>query len=329
MNTRRLRERRAPPRAPLKASAAPMALTATLCAALLGCAGAAAERAPATPSPLPAPTRTSAEVLADSKPSDWRPVDPARTLLMEVAGGRVVIELAPAFAPAHVANVLALAAAGDVDGLAIVRVQDHAVVRWAAPAGPRARGAAARPHDDEYDRPAAGLPFTPLPDGDVYAPEVGWSDGMPAGRHGADGRAWVAHCYGVVGVGRDMPPDNGVGNELYVVSGHAPRHLDRNLAMVGRVLTGMEVLTSLPRGTGALGFYDKPEQRVKIARIRPLAALPEAERPRLEVLRTDTATWSDYVASRRYRGEGFFVQPTGRVELCNVAVPVRVIGETR
>src|SRR5205814_392139 len=76
---------------------------------------------------------TMAEVLASSKPGDWRQLDPENTLYLELANGRVVIELAPAFAPAHVANVKALAREHYYDGLAIVRVQDNYVVQWADP----------------------------------------------------------------------------------------------------------------------------------------------------------------------------------------------------
>jgi len=68
----------------------------------------------------------------------------------------------------------------------------------------------------------------------------------------------------MVGVGRGLSPDTGSGAELYVVIGHAPRHLDRNIALVGRVVEGMEHLSSLPRGAGALGFYEEPEERTPI-----------------------------------------------------------------
>src|SRR6267154_2675712 len=76
---------------------------------------------------------TMAEVLAASKPGDWRALDPEKTLYVEFASGRVVIELAPEFAPRHVANVKALTRERYYDGLAIVRVQDNYVVQWADP----------------------------------------------------------------------------------------------------------------------------------------------------------------------------------------------------
>ncbi len=280
------------------------------------------------PAPSGRPAPSSAEVLAASAPTDWRPLDLGRAIVLQLEAGAVVIELAPAFAPRHVANILTLVRSGYFDGLAVVRVQDNYVVQWGDADGKRDVGAIDRKLPDEYSVATgsltqAGLRFVPLPDGDVYAPEVGFVDSLPVGRNAGGSEAWIAHCYGSVGVGRDMPPDNGLGNELYVVSGHAPRHLDRNLAVVGRVVQGMDLLTSLPRGKGPLGFYERPEQRVPIRTVRVAADLPPAEQPRLELLRTDTATFSAFVAARRSRREAFFVVPTDRVELCNIGLAVR------
>ncbi len=80
---------------------------------------------------LKAPSMT--EIIAASKPSDWRELDPANTLYMELASGRIIIELAPQFAPKHVENVKALAREKYWDDLAIVRSQDNYVVQWADP----------------------------------------------------------------------------------------------------------------------------------------------------------------------------------------------------
>ena len=71
----------------------------------------------------------------------------------------------------------------------------------------------------------------------------------------------------MVGVGRNYSPDTGSGAELYTVIGHAPRHLDRNIALVGRVIEGMEHLSTLPRGTGDLGFYKTAPERTPIRAI--------------------------------------------------------------
>lgn len=284
-------------------------------------------------SPPPAKPRTMAEVLAASKPSDWRPLDAENTLYLELASGRVVIELAPAFAPDHVANVKALAREGYFDGLAVVRSQDNYVVQWGDPdAGDAAKQRritrARRTLPAEFTiAMGPGIAFTHLPDADGYAPEVGFSGGFPAARDSARGRAWLAHCYGMVGAGRDNGADSGGGPELYVVIGHAPRHLDRNVTLLGRVVYGIERLSTLPRGTGALGFYEKAEERVPIRAIRVSADVPVKERSALEVLRTDTPTFEALVESRRNRRDEWFKVPAGHVELCNVPIVVRPLVE--
>jgi peptidylprolyl isomerase len=276
----------------------------------------------------PGPPLT-AEVLADTGPWDWRALDPENTLYLELASGRVVIELAPVFASNHVANVKALVRENYFDGLAIVRVQDNYVVQWADPDAEKPDLARKIQHarktlPPEFDRALdPRLPFTPLPDKDIYAPEVGFSGGFPVARDRRRGRMWLVHCYGMVGAGRDNAADSGGGTELYAVIGHAPRHLDRNVTLLGRVVQGMELLSSLPRGTGALGFYEKPDQRVPIKSIRVAADVPPAERSDLEIMRTDTKAFRDLIEARRNRREKWFQTPAGRIEIGNVPVPVR------
>lgn len=272
---------------------------------------------------------TLASVLAAAGPADWRTPDPADLVHVDLGGDRrVVIELAPAFAPRHVENVRRLLRQRYWDGLAVLRVQENYVVQWGDPAADdpgtaRSLGEAASRLDPEFVRPAAGLPFTRLPDGDVYAPQVGWGQGFPAARNSATGEAWLAHCPGMVGVGRGNDPGSGNGSQLYVVIGHAPRHLDRNITLVGRVLSGIEHLSSLRRGSGPLGFHEDPRHRVAIESVRLAADLPEQVREPLQVLRTDTATFARLVESRRNRHEPWFHEATGVVELCNVPLPVR------
>ena len=271
-----------------------------------------------------APQPSMAEVLAASRPSDWRPLDPDNTLYVELPGGRVVIELTPRFAPLHVANIKALARARYFDTLSIIRVQDDYVVQWGDPDNRHPTPAAAAKIDPEFDSAIPEhMPFTALPDGDVYAPEVGFSDGFPAARSPSLHRTWLAHCYGMVGVGRDLDVRSGSGAELYVVIGHAPRHLDRNVALVGRVVKGMELLSGLPRGSADMGFYAKTQTPLRIKSVRVAADVPQAERSNLEVIRTDSAAFTALIESRRNRPEEFFKVPAGRIDLCNVPIAVR------
>lgn len=272
---------------------------------------------------------TVADVLAAAKAEEWRALDPENTLYLELAGGRVVIELAPLFAPRHVANVKALAREKYFDGLAIVRVQDNYVVQWGdanadKPEKARRIVSAQPTLAAEFDRDCAGaVPFLALPDGDVYAPEVGFVNGFPAARDRKGGRMWLVHCYGMVGAGRGDTADSGGGAEDYVVIGHAPRHLDRNCTLFGRVVRGIEHLSSLPRASGQMGFIEDAGQLIPIRSIRVAADVPPAERTELEVLRTDSETFRRLVQARRERNEAWFLNKPGRVEVCNVPVPVR------
>jgi len=281
----------------------------------------------AAPAALSAPPLvTPASVLAAAPDADWTTIDPHDLLVIDLAGGgRVVILLADSFAPVHVGNIRKLAAAHWYDGLAIERVQDNYVVQWGDPDGKKALPAGlTNPAPAEYDRPAEGLPFPLLPYPDPYAKAVGVSGGLPVGEDG--GRAWLTHCYGMVGVGRDLNPDTGTGAELYAVIGTPPRALDRNIAVVGRVLRGMELLAALPRGTADLGFYAKPEQRTEIIRIRIATDLPAADQPHMQVLRETSASFRAWIQAKANRQDTFFVRPAGALDVCNAMPPVRGAG---
>jgi peptidylprolyl isomerase len=274
------------------------------------------------------PGRTVADVMKSAPPSDWRPLHPQDTLLMDLPQGQVVIELASRFAPRHAANIRTLAHEGYFDGLAILRVQDNYVTQWGDAeedeAKARPLGSASAKLPAEFSVPLKGLPLQRLPDLDGWAPLTGFVDGMPVAADPRSGRAWVPHCYGVVGAARSQAVDSSNGSGLYVVIGQSPRGLDLNITVVGRVLQGMEWLAALPRGSGSLGFYDKPEQRTAIRRVRLLADVPEAERPALEVMRTDSASWTALLDARRVRREDWFVHSARHINVCNANVPVRV-----
>ena len=275
---------------------------------------------------LDAPDPNAAVTAAPAEA--WRAIEPDNLLVIELKeGGRIVIELAPAFAPVHVANIRAFARGGWWNGAAVYRVQDNYVAQWgngdaetALPAG------VVKVPPAEYSRDLAGLEVRPLGYPDSYAPLVGHADSWPVGYDPEAGKAWLAHCYATVGVGRDLAPDTGTGGELYAVIGHAPRHLDLNIAVVGRVVEGIALLSARPRGTEALGFYKEPAQNIAIARARLASDMPAGERPAFEALRSDSAAFGQFVTGRANRGGDFFNRPAGGVDLCNALVPVRKKG---
>jgi peptidylprolyl isomerase len=312
--------------------------------------------APSAARPVPGP----GEIVAGAPAGEWVPIAAADLLVVDLTattGGkprRVVIQLMAApFSQGWIGNIRKLAAAHWYDGNAIVRVQDNYVVQWGDPAG-EGETADGKAHGVPKALPA-GLAKVPqseyaihdgpigarIPDGmmassgagpfgrppafkdDPYAPITTFFGGFPVAADLEPDMEddWPIHCYGTVGVGRDMPPDTGFGTELYAVIGEAPRHLDRNIAVVGRVIEGIELLSSLPRGTGPLGFYEHNEERVPIVSVRMGDQVPGL--PAYEYLSTESASFARYADARANRRDAFFVQPAGGVDICNVPVPVR------
>ena len=298
---------------------------------------AASDPPPASPGP--------GDIIAAAPPSAWAKIAPEDLLVMELApdakgkSRRVVIQLMPApFSIGWVGNIRKLAASHWWDDTAIVRVQDNYVVQWGDPdaedeakAKPLPAGIAKVP-ESGYVVDRNGLNIAsgnsgaePWTAPDAYAKALGFLGGWPVA--GNDESVWPVHCYGMVGVGRNLSPDTGSGAELYTVIGHAPRHLDRNIALVGRVVEGIEHMSSLPRGTGALGFYESPEERTVIRSVRLATELPEAERPRLEYLNSSSESFVAYARARANRKDAFFNIPAGGADICNIPVPIRKIAQ--
>ncbi|MEP0392974.1 MAG: peptidylprolyl isomerase [Erythrobacter sp.] len=305
------------------------------------------------------------EIVNAAAAKEWVQIEAEDLLLMTLTPDRdgnareVVIQLMPApFSQGWVENIRTLARAEWYDGTSVNRVQDNYVVQWGDPGhdNPEGKDIETKPlpeglnvmGEDEYfeqsqillvGRPAPQTEasirerddrrFQTWRSSDPYAQEpfqgVKFQSGWPIG-YDVKGR-WPVHCYGMLGVGRNYSPDTGSGAELYTVIGHAPRHLDRNIALVGRIISGMEHLSSLPRGSGVLGFYTQEEadKRTPILRVRVASDLPAGEQPQFEYLATETETFKKYAEARANRRDPFFIVPAGGADICNIPVPIRAV----
>jgi peptidylprolyl isomerase len=305
----------------------------------------------------PAEPPSPASVVAASKPSEWKAIDPNDLLVMDLAPDgkgatrRVVIQLIPPpFSQGWIGNIRTLAKAHWWDGTSVYRVVDNWVAQWGdgednpKKAKPLPAGIVKVPEND-YTTPMQCRVYTfqkkvlrevcdpvldPLDTIDPYVMkgQTGFSAGWPVAVELAStgNRVWPTHCYGMVGVARDLSPDTGTGAELYAVIGHAPRQLDRNIAVVGRVIEGIENLSTLPRGKGEAGVYDDPALRVPIISVRRASELPAAEQPRFEYLASDSKSFAEYVHVRANRHDAFYKVPAGGIDVCNVQVPIRRVG---
>ena len=305
-------------------------------------------RAAAVPAPVAAPAEppTPASVIAAAPPSAWRPIDPADLLVMDLAPDaagkprRVVIQLVPKpFSEGWTSNIRKLAQAHWWDGTSVYRVVDNWVAQWCdgeddeAKAKPLPQGLRMVPESEyaNHTDPAPEGSITPWHPkdylDDLYAEWALFEQGWPIGYQISDDTrvlsSWPVHCYATVGVARDLSPDTGTGAELYAVIGHAPRQLDRNIAVVGRVIEGIEHLSTLPRGKGDAGVYDDPALRVPIVRVRLGDELPPAGQPRFEYLGSDSWSFAQYVHVRANRNDAFYKVPAGGIDVCNVQVPIR------
>lgn len=291
--------------------------SAAICLALGAILGTALITAKVVQAQTPIAEATPTEV------SEWRTIDPANTLYMDIDAGRIIIELAPQLAPKHVENIKQLVREKYFNAQRIVRAQDNFVVQWGDDSIAHPLVKAKRKLPGEFTRSAVGLPFTVLPDPDTYAAVVGFADGFPAARESATGDAWGIHCYGTVGVARDNAADSANGSALYVAIGQAPRQLDRNITVVGRVVQGMPLLATLPRGTGDKGFYETRSEHTIIRKIRIAADVPAEDREPLEALRTDSKGFADQTEARRNRKDEWYKVAAGHIDVCNVPLPVR------
>ena len=275
----------------------------------------------AAPAKLPTPN----DIVTQAPAIAWKPIPADDLMVLDLkGGGRIVVQLAPDFAPVHVANIKALARGHYWDGATVYRLQDDYVAQWGLNDSdkPWPPGVVAKP-PAEYTRALKGLKITPLGSPDAYAPGAGFADGWPVAYSAKAGWANLAHCYASVGVGRDLAPDTGTGGELYAVIGQAPRQLDRNIALVGRVIDGIEHLSSLPRGPAPMGFYTDKSLDLPIVSTRLASDMAVSARPSYEYMDTASPSFAKYLHFRANRHDDFYAQPAGGVDLCNVQVPVR------
>ena len=276
---------------------------------------------------------TPASVIAAAPASDWKPIDPADLLVMDLAPDaagkprRVIVQLIPPpFSEGWTSNIRKLAQAHWWDGTSVYRVVDNWVAQWgdADETKPLPEGVVSPL--DSYETGGVHRMIDAFAHGDFlkdpYSPNAFILSGWPIASDDMRLSAWPIHCYGSVGVARDTE-STGTGSELYAVIGHAPRQLDRNIAVVGRVIEGIEHLSTLPRGNGEAGVYDDPVLRVPIVSVRLGNEVAEFPQPTFEYLASDSESFAEYVRVRANRQDDFYKVPAGGVDVCNVQVPIR------
>jgi len=178
----------------------------------------------------------------------------------------------------------------------------------------------------EFEREwPADLPFTLVQKPDLFAPETGFIDGFAAGREPSTGKAWLAHCPGVVAMARN--DDAGSSRtDFYIVIGQAPRYLDRNMNVFGRVIHGMEAVQRIQRGPAADNGIIRDDAGIsRIRSIKLASDIPKAERQSAFVMDTNSPGFEQLLRDRRERKQRFFHhKPLQVLDVCQVPMAGRL-----
>lgn len=264
--------------------------------------------------------RTPAEIIEAAPADAWRTIDPENTLLLEIAAGVIVIELRPDLAPAHVAQIKTLVRQGFYDGLGFHRVIEGFVAQGGDPKGDGTGDSELPDIPAEFAQDTAKIEgFTPI-GRDRIAARVGFVDGVPVAAQPESLRSfradrtvslWGLHCPGVMSMARSPDP-NSANSQFFIVIGDARSNLDQRYTVWGWIVDGFEHTRRILRG-------EPPTRQTKIVRARIAADVPVAERPRVEILRTDSETFLAYIKAANLVREGFVrnmcgVKPIRRVD---------------
>ena len=295
-------------------------ITAAAAAAILAFAGAASAQEVGGPPPPP-PAPTAANTIAAT---DWRTVPAENLLVIETSKGRILVELAPEIAPGHVERIKVLARRGFYDNQVWHRVIDWFMAQTGDPLG---NGEGQSPYPDlkaefTFRRdPQMAFAAAAEPTG----ARVGFLNALPvqtqpdaAFAQTGDGKVhgWGLYCPGVAGMARDE--GNDTANSQFFIMRQAYPSLDKRYTIWGVTVAGLDVVRALQVGDGENGMMASatPDRMI---RVRVAADLPEAERPTVQVLSTDSARFRALVEeTRTARGADFSV--------CDITLPTQVSG---
>jgi len=260
----------------------------------------------------------SSTTLAKGEPV-WREVDPDRLVFMDLYEGQVVIELNPLFAPETVRQFKKLVESGFYDGLGFYRVIDGFVAQGGdgSDLGERSN-VPLIDAEFEIDWPEE-ISYIRAQEPDMFAPETGFVDGFAVALDPGENKGWLTHCPGAVAMARNEGPDSSR-TDFYIVTGQAPRYLDRNMNVFGRVIFGMEAVQKIRRGKASEnGIIADDGAKSRIRSMWLASSVPESERLTALVLDTADKSFRSYLDDRRNRKQKFFHnRPPKVLDVCQV-----------
>jgi len=260
----------------------------------------------------------------NSTNDQWRVLDINNTVLLTLPQGKVVIELAPQFAPKNIAQFTRLIKKSFYNGEKFYRVIDGFV----AQAGPK--------NGSEKDKSIALLAienqweagknwsFTPVQTDDLFAKQTGFKQGFAVATDNKN--AWLTHCPGTLAMARGNKADS-ASSHFYFVIGQAPRYLDKMMTIVGRVVYGMEHIQAIQRTSVIAGEYAVDSRDfTAIIKMQIMADVPKAEQIIIEVENTESSLFIKRLAKSKIRNNAFFFEkPPAVLDVCQVTLRSRLI----
>ena len=260
---------------------------------------------------------------AVAQTAEWRTVSPENLWVIDTAKGRVLVELEPRAAPAHIERIRTLTQQGFYDGLKFHRVIPNFMAQTGDPKGTGEGGSELPDLKGEFSfrrgrdsgfvavensgpgvRGIMGsLPITTQPDAQMFV--------TADFKVGASG----LFCPGVAGMARAGSPDS-ANSQFFLMMGQNDA-LNGGYTTFGRVVQGLHVVKTLKTGSHADdGKVANPDVMTKV---QLASAMPEGQRPTVRVAAPGSAPFNAAVeAARAARGAQFGI--------CDVQPVVQVTG---
>lgn len=269
------------------------------------------------------------EIVDAAPDGHWRTVSADRLMVIETTQGRVWVELAPEFAPNHVARMTELMAENYYD----FKVWHRVIDGFMAQGGGAINNPSASP-----DKPTLEAEFTvqrgtELSISELQMREVnprtnptevpaGFWNGIPTGtqpiaqaaiRANGQVESWLLHCPGAAAMARTEDPNSARG-QFYITRDDAP-HLNAQYTVWGFTRVGLDAIQNIKVGSMSEDPYFVPDN---IEDMQLATALPEDERITIEVMDTQSDSFNDYLDVLRAENDGELP------DICEITVPVRV-----
>ena len=266
----------------------------------------------------------SAAVTAEENIPDKVAIPQSELVYMETARGLIVIQLTDLQSPNAYKQIKSLVKEGFYDGLEFYRVFEGFVAQGGEEELAKQENYISKKTNhnktldaeftQSYQRP---LPFQVVQSPALLAPETGYWFGFPAGRDSKTKEQWLLHCPGAFALARDLEPDTAT-TEFYIVIGQAPRHLDRNMSVIGRVVDGMSVAQSMPRGTRKTnGVIKDNAKKTAILTARMGDQLPVEQQIPFMIENTKSEEFLARLNKAKHNTGPFLVYPgTGNLDVC-------------